>query len=196
MSSFGVAFLVSFGAIFVAEMGDKSQLLAMALAARFKPLPILVGITIATAIVHAMSVAIGALFGAALPTTAITLVAGVAFLGFALWTLRGDELNSKDEQQVEQVTESGRSPIVAASFVFGLSELGDKTMLVTITLATQQGIVGTWLGSTVGMVVADAVAIAIGALLGTKLPERLIRIGAAVLFVAFGLFLIAEALVG
>lgn len=185
------AFLVSFGVIFVAELGDKSQLMAMAFAARFKPLPILIGITIATAVVHAFSVIGGALLGAALPTDTINVVAGIAFLGFAAWTLRGDEL---DDDEAARVEVTNRSAVVAAGGAFFLAELGDKTMLATITLATTNGLFGTWLGSTLGMVAADALAIGVGALLGTRLPERSIRIGAAVLFVVFGVALIAEGL--
>lgn len=185
------AFLVSFGVIFVAELGDKSQLMAMAFSARFKPLPILVGITIATAVVHAFSVIGGALLGAALPTDTINVVAGIAFLGFAAWTLRGDEL---DDDEAARVEVTNRSAVVAAGGAFFLAELGDKTMLATVTLATTNGLFGTWLGSTLGMVAADALAIGVGALLGTRLPERSIRIGAAVLFVVFGVALIVEGL--
>lgn len=185
------AFLVSFGVIFVAELGDKSQLMAMAFSARFKPLPILVGITIATAVVHAFSVLGGALLGAALPTDTINVVAGIAFLGFAAWTLRGDEL---DDDEAARVEITNRSAVVAAGGAFFLAELGDKTMLATITLATTNGLFGTWLGSTLGMVAADALAIGVGALLGTRLPERSIRVGAAVLFVVFGVALIVEGL--
>lgn len=185
------AFLVSFGVIFVAELGDKSQLMAMAFSARFKPLPILVGITIATAVVHAFSVIGGALLGAALPTDTINVVAGIAFLGFAAWTLRGDEL---DDDEAARVEVTNRSAVVAAGGAFFLAELGDKTMLATVTLATTNGLFGTWLGSTLGMVAADALAIGVGALLGTRLPERSIRIGAAVLFVVFGVALIVDGL--
>jgi putative Ca2+/H+ antiporter (TMEM165/GDT1 family) len=187
------AFLISFGVIFVAELGDKSQLMAMAFAARYKPLPILIGITIATGIVHLFSVIGGALLGAALPTDAINVVAGIAFLGFAAWTLRGDELDDDEAAKAEITT---RSAVVAAGFAFFLAELGDKTMLATITLATTNGLFGTWLGSTLGMVAADALAIGVGALLGTRLPERAIRIGAAGLFLVFGLALIIEGLRG
>lgn len=189
--AFAVSFGISFGVIFVAELGDKSQLMAMAFAARYRPIPILIGITIATAIVHAFSVIGGALLGAALPTDAINVVAGIAFLGFAAWTLRGDELT---EDEAARVDRSTRSAIVAAGGAFFLAELGDKTMLATITLATTNGLWGTWLGSTVGMVAADALAIGLGALLGTRLPERVIKIGAAVLFLVFGVGLIVEGL--
>ncbi|MDF2712459.1 MAG: hypothetical protein K0R62_8111, partial [Nonomuraea muscovyensis] len=78
------AFWISLVVIFVAELGDKSQLMAMTFATRFKPWPVLAGITIATTIVHLVSVAVGGLIGDALPTTAISIVAGIAFLGFAL----------------------------------------------------------------------------------------------------------------
>lgn len=183
------AFLISFGVIFIAELGDKSQLMAMTFATRYKPVPILIGITIATALVHAVSVGIGAVLGASLPTTAITIAAGLAFLGFAAWTLRGDSLDEEEQARAER---SSRSAIVAASVAFFLAELGDKTMFATITLATTQGVVGTWLGSTLGMVAADALAIGVGAVLGARLPERTIRIGASIAFAVFGLVLIAE----
>lgn len=189
--AFAVSFGVSFGVIFVAELGDKSQLMAMAFAARYRPVPILIGITIATAIVHAFSVIGGALLGAALPTDAINVVAGIAFLGFAAWTLRGDELTDDEEARVDRST---RSAVLAAGGAFFLAELGDKTMLATITLATTNGLWGTWLGSTLGMVAADALAIGVGAVLGTRLPDRVIKVGAAVLFVVFGLALIVEGL--
>jgi putative Ca2+/H+ antiporter (TMEM165/GDT1 family) len=92
----------------------------------------------------------------------------------------------------------GSSAVLAASVAFFLAELGDKTMLATITLATQYqgwgGVVGVWAGSTVGMVVADGLAILAGRLLERRLPERAVRIGAAVLFVALGIWLAVEAL--
>lgn len=185
------AFLLSFGVIFVAELGDKSQLMALAFAARYRPLPILVGITVATAVVHGFSVVAGALVGAALPTEEINVVAGLAFLGFAAWTLRGDRL---DTSEAARATAGARSAVVAAGAAFFLAELGDKTMLATVTLATTEGLVGTWIGSTLGMVAADALAIGVGAVLGKRLPDRAVRTGAAASFVVFGLLLIADGL--
>jgi putative Ca2+/H+ antiporter (TMEM165/GDT1 family) len=183
------AFLLSFGVIFVAELGDKSQLMAMTLSSRYRPWPILAGITVATAAVHAISVGLGAVAGVALPTEWITVIAGIAFVFFAAWTLRGDRLTADDEAAAARAR---RSAFVTALIVFFLAEIGDKTMLATITLATREGLFGTWLGSTLGMVAADALAIGIGALLGRKLPERTVRIGAAALFLIFGVLLVVE----
>ncbi|WP_433384768.1 TMEM165/GDT1 family protein [Micromonospora sp. KLBMP9576] len=190
MEGFLVALTVSFGVIFVAELGDKSQLMALTFATRFKTVPVLIGITVATAVVHLASVAIGYGLGAALPTEWISLVAGVAFLGFGAWTLRGDRLTEEEKRKAEL---SNKSAIVAVSVAFFLAELGDKTMLATITLATQYGWFGTWLGSTIGMVAADALAILVGRMLGRRLPEKTIKYGAAVLFAICGLWLILEA---
>jgi len=165
--------------------------MALAFAARYKAVPILIGISIATALVHAVSVGIGAVVGVALPTDTISVIAGIAFLGFAVWTLRGDTLAEDDEARVGR---AARSVVVAAAAAFFLAELGDKTMLATITLATNESILGVWLGSTAGMVAADALAILVGQQLGSRLPDRVIRIGAAATFAFFGLLLIAEGL--
>ena len=183
------AFFLSFGIIFVAELGDKSQLMAMAFAARYKALPVLLGISIATAVTHALSVGLGSVVGDQIPTASISIVAGVAFLGFAGWTLRGDTL-SEDEAQAAQ--KNTRNAVVAASVAFFLAELGDKTMLATITLSTDQDAFGTWVGSTLGMVSADALAILVGYHLGSRLPEKTIRYGASILFVIFGILLILQ----
>ncbi|MEO3889559.1 TMEM165/GDT1 family protein [Nonomuraea sp. B5E05] len=185
------AFWISLGVIFVAELGDKSQLMAMTFATRFKMWPVLLGITIATTVVHLLSVAVGGLIGDALPTTAISVVAGLAFLGFAVWTLRGDELTEDEAQKARRTT---RNALIAVTVAFFLSELGDKTMLATITLATQHGWVGTWIGSTVGMVAADALAIVVGRMMGRHLPEKVIRYGAAAAFAVFGVVLLVEPL--
>ena len=185
------AFLISFGIIFVAELGDKSQLMALTFAARYKALTILIAITVATAFVHLISVLLGAALGVALPTKAISVVAGVAFLGFAAWTLRGDKL---DDDDTARANKSTTSVLFTVGLAFFLAELGDKTMLATITLATKNGLIGTWIGSTLGMVAADALAIIVGKQLGARLPERFIKIGAAATFVVFGLVLIVEGL--
>ena len=187
------AFLLSAAVIFVAELGDKSQLMAMTFATRYTVRQVLIGITVATAVVHLASVGIGALVGNSFADKQwiISIVAGIAFIAFAAWTLRGDELT---EDEADKARRSTGKAIVAVGIAFFLAELGDKTMLATITLATREGWLGTWIGSTVGMVAADALAIGVGAVLGKKLPERVIKIGASVAFLVFGLVLIAEGL--
>ena len=184
------ATLVSFAVIFVAELGDKSQLMALTFATRYPAVPVLIGITVATALVHAVSVLVGGLLGATIPTRAITLIAALAFVAFGLWTLRGDTLTEEDERRAAQ---PARHVALTVGAVFFLAELGDKTMLATITLSTREGLFGTWLGSTLGMVAADALAIGAGRLLGARLPERTIRIGAAVSFFVFAAILLVEA---
>lgn len=186
------AFLLSTAVIFIAELGDKSQLMAMTFATRFRTVPVLIGITLATAIVHLVSVVVGAALGAAIPTRPISIIAAIAFVGFGLWTLRGDELTEEDEARSAAI--SNRNAIVAVGTVFFLAELGDKTMLATITLATTEGLFGTWLGSTVGMVAADALAIVVGRQLGARLPERAIKVGAAIAFFVFAAILFVEAI--
>lgn len=185
------ALVLSTAVIFIAELGDKSQLMAMTFASRYRPRDVLIGITIATATVHLASVGIGYWLGTSFEQyqSSIAIVAGVAFLGFALWTLRGDKLSDDEANKARMATGSA---IVAVGGAFFLAELGDKTMLATITLAVQENWLGVWIGSTVGMVAADALAIVVGAVMGRHLPEKLIRYGAATAFAIFGVLLILE----
>ncbi|MFV2196333.1 TMEM165/GDT1 family protein [Nocardiopsis sp. LOL_012] len=179
-------------AVLVAEMGDKTQLVAMSLATRYRVGTVLLGITLATALVHVASVLIAEALGASLPTDWLTLAAGLAFLFFGLWTLRGDEMTERDEERA--ASRRIRSALLTVIVVFLVAELGDKTMLTTITVGTRYDWLPVWIGSTVGMVAADAVAIALGAVLGKKLPERAIRLGAAVLFFAAGAAMLGQGL--
>jgi putative Ca2+/H+ antiporter (TMEM165/GDT1 family) len=177
-----VSTLVSFGVIFVAELGDKSQLMALTFATRFRVWPVLLGI---------VSVGIGFGLGAALPTGWINLVAALAFVAFGFWTLHGDTLTEEERQKADRAV---KSVVIAVGSAFFLAELGDKTMLATITLATDHGWFGTWVGSTLGMVAADALAIVVGRALGKRLPEKVIAYGAATLFFVFGIALAIEAI--
>ena len=187
------ALLLSFAVVFVAELGDKSQLLAMTFALRYRWWVVLSGILFATTAVHLVSVAVGHYLGLAIPATAMSVVGGAAFLFFGAWTLRGDSLDDDEQSKAAKVT---RSAFLAVSSAFFLAELGDKTMLATITIATDHDWLGVWIGSTIGMVAADALAIAVGGFLGKHLPERIISIGAAVLFFGFAAWLTATGLVG
>ncbi|RYJ06791.1 MAG: TMEM165/GDT1 family protein, partial [Actinomycetales bacterium] len=159
------ALWLSTAVIFVAELGDKSQLMAMTFATRYRARDVLIGITAATALVHLASVGIGYFIGNSFEKYQgpIAVVAGVAFLVFAAWTLRGDELT---DDEAEKAKNANGSALFAVGVAFFLAELGDKTMLATITLAVREDWFGTWIGSTIGMVAADALAILVGAVLG------------------------------
>jgi Ca2+/H+ antiporter, TMEM165/GDT1 family len=176
---------IAFGLVFVAELGDKTQLVALSLASRYRPLPVLVGLTLAQAAAQGLAVLVGGLLGAALPTTAISIGAGVLFLGFAVWTLRAD-----DDEGVEV---SGRFVVLAVAMAIFIAEMGDKTMLASATLAAQGNPVLVWIGGTAGVVAAGGVAILVGRSLGARLPAHIIRYVAAGLFALFGLALLAEA---
>jgi Ca2+/H+ antiporter, TMEM165/GDT1 family len=190
------------GAIFVAEFGDKSQLLVLAFATRHAALPVTVGIVVAAALVQGLSVAIGAALGATLPETLIGVVAGVAFLAVAAWTLwdRGDQAEEATVVEEAQEAEAAGRPwfalaaVVAGTFVIG--ELGDKTMLATFALAARQDPMATWAGATVGMVAANLVAVVVGRQLGARLSPAVIRIGSAALFALAGGFVLLGVLVG
>jgi putative Ca2+/H+ antiporter (TMEM165/GDT1 family) len=169
--------------VFLAELGDKTQLVALMFATRFKAGTVLAGVFVATLLVHAFSVALGELAGRLLPHGWIMILSGLAFVGFAIWTWRGDKLDNGNKQ-LRGIT----SPFMIVAVTFFLAELGDKTMLSTVTLATQYPPVAVWLGSTLGMVLSDALAIGVGNVMGTRLPQKTVKIGAAAIFLAFGLF--------
>jgi putative Ca2+/H+ antiporter (TMEM165/GDT1 family) len=186
---------LALGAIFVAEFGDKSQLLVLAFATRHAALPVIAGIVVAAALVQGLSVAIGAALGAALPETLITAIAGVAFLGVAAWTLRDtDDDDGPDAPDIGQRPRSGRAvaALVAGTFVVG--GLGDKTMLATFALAARQDPIATWVGATAGMVGANLVAVVVGRQVGARLSPNVIRIGSAALFAIAGVLVLLSAL--
>jgi putative Ca2+/H+ antiporter (TMEM165/GDT1 family) len=185
------AFWVALLFVFVAEMGDKTQLVALAFATRYRTKIVMAGVFGATLLIHLFSVLLGEAASLALPVFWIKLLAGLSFVGFGIWTLRGDKLDDED-----QVKENRFGPLLTVAVTFFLAELGDKTMLATITIASQQrNFVGVWLGSTVGMVIADGLAIIVGKVLGKRLPEKIIKYGAALIFVASGVFTIVEAFI-
>jgi putative Ca2+/H+ antiporter (TMEM165/GDT1 family) len=183
-------FFLPLGMVFIAELGDKTQLVALTLATRFRAGVVLAGILVATLVVHLLSVAIGGLSGNFLSTAWIELLSGLAFIGFALWTIRGDQLDG--EEKVSRI----RSPFLIVTITFFLAELGDKTMLSTVTLAASYPLALVWIGSSLGMVLSDALAIWAGRVVGKQLPDRAIKIGAAGIFFAFGLYYIIKGFAG
>jgi putative Ca2+/H+ antiporter (TMEM165/GDT1 family) len=175
--------------IALAEMGDKSQLVSLAFATRYSWKVALAGVTVATLVVHLFSVVLGEVLGQTIPPFWVRLAAGLAFVGFALWTLRGDTYDASESNKRPRF-----GPFLTVAGTFFLSELGDKTMLATVTLATQrEAFLGVWLGSTLGMVAADAVAIVVGSILGKRLPDRAIKLAAAATFFLFGALTLVQA---
>lgn len=183
------AVLVALGVVFLAELGDKSQVIALTFAARGRPVAVLAGIAVAVAILQGVAVGVGAVVREALPERPIQLAAALAFFVFAALALRGDD---DDDVEIDRVPRTARAVAVAAGTAFFLAELGDKTQLATLTLASTNGAVGTWVGATIGEVGADALAVMVGAKLGARLPERTIRYVSAAAFAVFGVLLLLD----
>lgn len=185
------AFLLSTGLIFIAELGDKSQLVALWFSTRYRWWVVLAGVSAATLVVHFGSVAAGRALDGLVPEAVLRVGVGLSFFGFAWWSLRGDRIADGDRRE-RRVPLFGAFGVVAVAFF--ISELGDKTQLATVSIAgNEPSFVGVWLGSTFGMVLADALAIAAGLAAGRRLPQRRIGQVAAVLFVFFGALTIASA---
>jgi Ca2+/H+ antiporter, TMEM165/GDT1 family len=182
--------VAALGLVFLAELGDKSMLLAVALAARYRPWPVIGGIAIAALTMLGLATAAGAALGVALPERALALGGGVLFLGFGLWTLRSDD-DAEDELELRS-----RSVLIGVTLAFLVAEFGDKTMLATATLASTNAPIPTWLGASLGMTLASGLAIAVTAVLGSRLPQRVVRLVAAGAFLIFGALLILDGLRG
>jgi len=176
--------LVSTGVIALAEIGDKTQLLAFLLAARFKkPLPIILGIFVATTLNHALAGALGAWLTSVIGPSVLRWVLGLSFLGMAIWTLIPDEIE-EDEAKI-----AGRFGVFGATAVtFFLAEMGDKTQLATVAMAAHYASpLFVVIGTTAGMLIADVPAVFAGDKLATKIPMRLVHGIAAAIFAAMGL---------
>jgi len=186
------AVLISLAVVFVAELGDKSQLITMTYALRHRWWVVLSGVAIAAALVHGLSVAIGHFLGLTLPERPIAVAGGIAFLLFAAWTWREGRGSGDDGVEVSEP----RFVVFAIVSSFVLAELGDKTMLATVTLASDHSWAGVWIGATAGMVLADGVAIAAGTLLHKRLPAQFLHSLASVLFLVFGLWLLFDGALG
>jgi len=182
------AFLTSFAIVVLAEMGDKTQLLAMAFASRFRWQTVMLAVFVATATNHLLAVYAGNYLTSIIPLHVIKIAAAVSFIIFGLWTIRGDELGGEDKR-------FNFSPFWTVAIAFFLAEMGDKTQLATVALAAEfNTIVPVWIGTTAGMLVADAIGIIAGIVLHKKIPEKKIKWFAALVFIAFGLWGLYEAL--
>jgi putative Ca2+/H+ antiporter (TMEM165/GDT1 family) len=175
--------LVSTGVVALAEIGDKTQLLAFLLAARFRrPIPIVLGILSATLLNHGLAGALGAWITTHVSTGIMRWVLGLSFLGMAGWTLIPDEIEADEEQF------ANRLGVFGATFVtFFLAEMGDKTQIATVALAAHYGTPMLVIaGTTLGMLIADVPAVFIGEKLATRIPMKLVHSIAAAIFALLG----------
>jgi Ca2+/H+ antiporter, TMEM165/GDT1 family len=174
------AYITSLVFVVLAEMGDKTQLLAMAFASRYRWQTVMSAVFLATLLNHLLAVAAGSFLTNVVPLQYIQIAGAASFILFGLWTLRGDELEDEDKK-------FKYSPFWTVAIAFFIAEMGDKTQLATVALATRfDGIIQIWLGTTSGMVIADAFGIIVGIVLGKKIPERAVKWFAASVFIIFG----------
>ena len=175
--------LISTGVVALAEMGDKTQLLAFILAARFKrPLPIVLGILLATLLNHGLAGALGSWITSVISADILRWVLGLSFIGMAIWTLIPDKIEDEETQI------AGKLGVFGATFItFFLAEMGDKTQLATIALAAHYAApVMVVAGTTLGMLIADVPAVFLGNKFAEKIPMKLVHAIAAGIFAVMG----------
>lgn len=178
------ALLVSTGVVALAEIGDKTQLLAFILAARFKkPLPIILGILAATLVNHGLAGALGAWITATVSPDILRWVLGLSFIGMAIWTMIPDKIEEEETQIAKRLGVFG-----ATLITFFLAEMGDKTQIATVALAAHYGTpLLVIAGTTLGMLIADVPAVFVGGKLAAKIPMKLVHSLAAAVFALLGL---------
>ena len=177
-------FLVSTGVVALAEVGDKTQLLAFVFAARFKkPLPIILGILVATLVNHGLAGALGAWITASVSPGILRWVLGLSFLGMAVWTLIPDKIEEEESQVAQRLGVFG-----ATLVTFFLAEMGDKTQIATIAMAAHYATpLLVVLGTTLGMLIADVPAVFVGDKLAARIPMKLVHAMAAAIFALLGI---------
>jgi putative Ca2+/H+ antiporter (TMEM165/GDT1 family) len=181
-------FFSTFAAIFLAELGDKTQLVALTLAARHEAARVLLALGAAILVLQTLSVTAGALLSRAVPDRAIAVGAGLLFLGFAVWTWRGRDADAEDDEG------SGTTGLLGVAGAFFLAELGDKTMLTTAGLAADHGAVPVWIGSTMAMLASTVLAVVAGRALTARVSTGTLRTLGAVAFAVVGLATLGSAL--
>ena len=179
------AFLVSCGIVALAEMGDKTQLLALVLAARFrKPWPIVLGIFVATIANHAMAGALGAWVTTQLSPRVLRWILGASFIAMAAWMLVPDKLDDEADKKTPRFGVFGTTVLL-----FFLAEMGDKTQIATVMLAARyEAYFAVVAGTTLGMMLANAPVVWLGERMTRLVPLRAVHIVSALIFLAFGLF--------
>jgi putative Ca2+/H+ antiporter (TMEM165/GDT1 family) len=183
------ALLISTGVVGLAEIGDKTQLLAFILAARFKkPLPIIAGILCATLVNHGLAGAFGAWITSVVSPEAMRWVLGLSFIGMAIWTMIPDKIEEEETQVARRLSVFG-----ATLITFFLAEMGDKTQLATVALAAHYGApLMVIAGTTLGMLLADVPAVFVGNKFAAKIPIKLVHSIAAGIFALMGLLTVLK----
>ncbi|MFZ5969444.1 MAG: TMEM165/GDT1 family protein [Bacillota bacterium] len=168
--------------IFMAEMGDKTQILAMSFATRYKTSKVLLGVFLGSALNHGIAIVLGVYLGSFIHMDLIQIIAGCLFVGFGLWTLKMDEEEEDEESKLKTF-----GPVLTVMMAFFIGELGDKTQLTAVTLATSSKYpVFIFAGTVTGMVVTSGIGIFLGSKVGEKIPEFTIKIASAMIFIFFG----------
>jgi putative Ca2+/H+ antiporter (TMEM165/GDT1 family) len=186
------AFAIALVVVFLAELGDKTQLVVLTMGARHRPAAVLTGLAVTAAVLMGLAVTVGAAVGAALPDRVVEVFAGLLFLGFAVWTWR-----TADEPEADQGFSEGAETRGLLGFLgaFFLAELGDKTELAAASLAADHGVVGTWLGATLGLFAASVVALVAGRFLTDRISRRTLSRLGAFAFALVGVLTLAGAAV-
>ncbi len=173
-------FLASLIFVVLAEMGDKTQLLAMAFAFKFRWQTVMWGVFVATAANHLLAAAAGSYLTTIVPMEVISIAAAASFIIFGLWTIRGDTLGDEDKRY-------HYGPFWTVTIAFFIAEMGDKTQLATISLAVKyNSVIYVWMGTTIGMIISNGFGIIVGNVMGKHIPERTIKWCSALIFIAFG----------
>ena len=184
------ALYISTGVVALAEMGDKTQLLAFILAARFKkPVPIILGILLATLVNHGLAGALGAWITSVVSPDTMRWVLGLSFIAMAIWTLIPDKIEEEETQIAQKLGVFG-----ATLVTFFLAEMGDKTQIATVALAAHYGApLLVIIGTTLGMLIADVPAVFVGSKFADKIPMKLVHSIAAGIFAIMGLLTLLKA---
>lgn len=212
------AFVVALVLVSIAEFGDKTQMLTLVLSARYGARPVLIGVAVAILALQLLAVIAGGLVGSLIPPSFLAWGTGLAFVGFGVWTLVAGE----DDEDIDAEAErgSGRGPVLGTAAAFFVAELGDKTQIMTMTiaanpaaaaaalgplglgLATPSGqvelgtLAAVWLGSVLGMLLVNGLAAIVGTALGARLSPKIIKRVSGVVFISFGVLTIATQVLG
>jgi putative Ca2+/H+ antiporter (TMEM165/GDT1 family) len=195
MTDFVAALAVAFGVVFVAELGDKTQLLALDFGARFPLRSVAIGLALGYGLANIVATIVGGVLGAALPDRPIQIVGGAVFLGFAALAVRRATSDPTDEEDVGHADSvrgtTTLSVIASIAGLIAVAEMGDKTQIATATLASQSSPIGVWIGATLGAASSGMVGAVAGNMIGHRISPRALQFASAALFTLFGVAMLA-----